>query len=248
MSDYKKDLVLVAKDDLAYGVERHFYPKFDARNVDLVSYDDRDALSKIPFHGSCRPSPNCLYAWDRYSDSYVQIMNERQEEVDNSDIFASSMCQSIRGALMRMGAKRISTEQGAEYYRSADTNVNAGGGNIIARANVDVRYSDDNTSRYKQVLVATIPQNKPVPISEVEDFINVHGLRGSFDFENLLYLMKQGCLSGHTYNDDIEVFKEFNTLLDIAVGLDIKLLGFKAGFKRKTRSTSREVLHLSAQF
>ena len=47
---------------------------------------------------------------------------------------------------------------------------------------------------------------------------------------------------------DEDLIKEMNSALDIAVGLDIKLFGFKANFKRTTKSQTHLSMSIRVQF
>ena len=246
-----KELVLVGDKYTRYGIEKGYYPADLTRRLSVVDFDDKSALANVPFHGQCRPALNCLYACDVYSGSYVMIMNERQEEVDNSDIFARSKAAAIRGALLKMGAKHIEVTNSLDTFRSSDTGGGVGGGNIIARANVNARYSDDASTKYKSCLEIDFPNNTPSSVAEVENYMNEHFLRGSeFDLENLLDLMKdkKGSLAGVSQSFTEDLIKEMNSALDIAVGLDIKLFGFKANFKRTTKSQTHLSMSIRVQF
>ena len=243
-----KDLLLVGDVYTQSGVDRGYYPDLTKR-VSVVDIDDKAALANVPFHGACRPALNCLYARDVYSNSYVMIMDERQMEVDNSDIFAKSKAAALRGALQKMGAKRIVVTNGLETFRSSDAGGGVRGGNIIARAEVNARYSDDASLKYKSCLEVSIPNNKPAPVAEITDYMNAHFLRCSdFDLENLLDLMKRGVLAGSCQSLTVDLLKEMNSVLEIAAGLDIKLFGFKANFKRTTSNKTHQSMSLRVEF
>lgn len=233
-----KELLLVADGDLEYGVNHGFYSEFRKDNVSVVSIDAPDFLRQVPFHSSCPTRVNCLYALDVYSNSYVLIADDNQNEVDSSDIFADTQAEALRQALLMMGAKEISMGNTCDTTRSASNNVHASGGNLIVNADVNVDYSSDASARFSQKVVGRFPANKPVSVDEVERFINQRRLRGSMPMLScFLDLMRRGCLEGATQEITVDVFKERNTALDIAVGLNIKVLGFQTNFKRKTRQT-----------
>ena len=65
---------------------------------------------------------------------------------------------------------------------------------------------------------------------------------------NFLDLMRRGCLDGVTQEITVDVFKERNTALDIAVGLNIRALGFSTNFNRKTRQTTHSTKTFCVQF
>lgn len=235
-----KDLILVADGDLEYGVNHGFYSDFRKDNVSVVSIDTPDFLRQVPFHSSCPPRVNCLYALDVYSNSYVLIADENQNEVDSSDIFADTMAEALRQALLLMGAKEISMGNMCETFRSSSNDTYVSGGNILVNADVNVNYSSDATARFSQMVVGRFPSNRPVSADEVERFIDSRRLIGSIPMlSNLLNLMRRGRLDGATQEITVDVFKERNTALDIVVGLNIKALGFQTNFNRKTRQTTR---------
>ncbi|MGN0011019.1 MAG: hypothetical protein ACI35N_06795 [Marinilabiliaceae bacterium] len=243
-----KELVLVGDVYTRYGIEKGYYPADLTRRLSVVDFDDKSALANVPFHGQCRPALNCLYACDVYSGSYVMIMNERQEEVDNSDIFARSKAAAIRGALLKMGAKHIEVTNSLDTFRSSDTGGGVGGGNLIARANVNARYSDDASTKYKSCLEQNVPNNTPSSEDEVKKYMNEHFLWGSeLDLENMLSLTPEQRV-GSSYSLTVDLIKEMNSALDIAVGLDIKLFGFKANFKRTTKSQTHLSMSIRVQF
>lgn len=244
-----KDLVLVADGDLEYGVNHGFYSDFRKDNVSVVSIDAPDSLRQVPFHSSCPPRVNCLYALDVYSGSYVLIADENQNEVDSSDIFADTMAEALRQALLLMGAKEISMGNMCESFRSSTNDTYVSGGNILVNADVAVNYSSDATARFSQKIIGRFPANRPVSADEVESFINSHRLRGSMPMlSNFLDLMRRGCLDGVTQEITVDVFKERNTALDIAVGLNIRALGFSTNFNRKTRQTTHSTKTFCVQF
>lgn len=244
-----KDLLLVGDVYTQSGIERGYYPDDLTRRVSVVDIDDKAALANVPFHGACRPALNCLYARDVYSNSYVMIMDERQMEVDNSDIFAKSKAAALRCALLKMGAKRIVVTNGLETFRSSDTGGGVGGGNIIVKADVNARYSEDASMKYKSCLEISVPNNKPAPESEVVNYMNMHFLRNSdLDLEILLDRMKSGVLAGSSASWTEDLFKEMNSSLEIAARLDIKLLGFKANFKRTTSNKAHLSMSLRVEF
>lgn len=232
-----KVLLLVADGDLEYGVNHGFYSEFRKDNVSVASIDAPDSLRQIPFHSSCPPRVNCLYALDVYSGSYILIADENQNEVDSSDIFADTQAEALREALLLMGAKEISMGNMCETFRSASNDVHASGGNLIINADVNVNYSCDALARFSQKVIGRFPANKPVSVGEVESFINSHRLIGSVPMlSNLLSLMRRGGLDGATQEITVDVFMERNTALDIAVGLNINALGFQTNFQRKTNT------------
>lgn len=244
-----KDLVLVADGDLEYGVNHGFYSDFRKDNVSVVSIDAPDSLRQVPFHSSCPPRVNCLYALDVYSGSYVLIADENQNEVDSSDIFADTMAEALRQALLLMGAKEISMGNMCESFRSSTNDTYVSGGNILVNADVAVNYSSDATARFSQKVIGRFPNNRPVSADEVESFINSRRLRGSMPMlSNFLDLMRRGCLDGVTQEITVDVFKERNTALDIAVGLNIRALGFSTNFNRKTRQTTHSTKTFCVQF
>lgn len=242
-----KELLLVGDEYTQSGIDRGYYPLSLTSRVSVVDINDKAALANVPFHGACRPALNCLYALDVYSGSYVMIMDERQMEVDNSDIFARSKAAALRGALLKMGAKRIVVTNALETFRSSDTGGGVRGGNIIARAEVNASYSDDASMKYKSCLEISIPNNRPASKAEIINYMNVHFLRNSdLDLENLLDQMEH--LTGSTQTLTEDLFKEANSVLNIAAGLDIKLFGFKANFKRTTSNKTHQSMSLRVEF
>ena len=243
------DLLLVGDEYTQSGIDRGYYPVSLTSRVSVVDIDDKAALANVPFHGACRPALNCLYARDVYSNSYVMIMDDRQMEVDNSDIFVKSKAAALRGALQKMGAKRIVATNVLETFQSSDTGGGVRGGNFVARADINTRYSDDASMRYKSCLEIDIPNNTPDPEAEVINYMNVHFLRNSdLDLENLLDRMNKGKFASSSLTLTVDLFKEVNSILEIAAGLDIKLLGFKANFKRTTSNKTHQSMSLIVEF
>ena len=64
----------------------------------------------------------------------------------------------------------------------------------------------------------------------------------------LLDLMRRGGLEGATQEITVDVFRERNTALDIAVRLNIKVLGFQTNFNRKTRQTGHDTSTFCVKF
>lgn len=152
------------------------------------------------------------------------------------DTFAEAKAVAYRGALLKMGAKRIFMEETKEKGREEESD--GGGSTRVPLVSVtgEGSWGDKAMNTFRRKMEITMPNNKAESVGEVEKYINDHRLNGVGDLSNFLDALRRGALTGSSQCLEVEIFEEVDNALSIAAGVNFKAVGVSARYSNETRT------------
>lgn len=227
----KPSLLIIADDDLSYGIEKGYYPDLSkAINLNnLAVYP----LSNVP---SLKQKDICLsekpigdgedvYLRNPYADCYVSM-----KDADILNTFVETKSYAIKEALVKMGAKDIVLKESVHDKNSSRYEVQNEMGVKLLKAEINGKYSNELTVDLKSIIESHDPNRKPKTYPEVMNFLANHGL--SSDTRLLLLaerLKGDGKITG-IEKYEVTYCSEIASALKIAASIDYKLFSDKLDF------------------
>lgn len=227
----KPDLLIITDDDIAYGVEKGYYPDLKKAvldgNLQVIGYQEWQSNSEIQIKGKPLFNGEDVFILNPYSNCYIKASDN-----EILDLFCEDKSLVVKEALVKMGAKHIvivdevadkdTLNIGAKAKASSSGNVAGGSLNTsFSRIqSVDIKNCieshDDNR-------IAKNPQ-------EVQEFINNHGLIGDTKLK-ILYerLQSDGKLSGKEIYT-LTYLNEVNFALNILASVNYKVFSGSLDF------------------
>lgn len=216
----KPELLIIADDDLAYGINHGYYPEMEEQihhgnlEVSSINSDHR------PFNLTKRPLGNGkdIYVRNPYADSYVSLWDSG---ILNDFINTKSL--AIKEVLVRMGAKHICLKEETKDIDSSKTTINAKASLKLATINGGGSYKRCSSANVKSQIESHDPSRQTKSVDKVEEFMKIHGLIGDSTLKMLLDRLKEdGSLHGiEKYS--VTYCSEIENALNIAANINFKL-------------------------
>lgn len=232
----KPVLLVIGDNDLVYGIEHGFYPKFlqniNKKALKVLSIDNHNCeynLTKSPVGDGMD-----FYVWNPSAGNYLSMWDSAL-----ADILISDKSFAIKEALVYMGAKDIVLSEETVKKQSIFTKI----GNFfgindkvgIELANVDfgLKHSKEVTREIRSTIESHDINRKAKSYNEVLEFLCEHGLTNDASLMMLLdRLKKDGEIRG-TEKYTVSYLEEVQNALDIAASINFKLFNDKLDFSRK---------------
>lgn len=231
----KPDLLIIADDDLSYGIEKGYYPNLSTQiNLgNLRVYPLGDSLSLETDGVYLATSPNGdgkdFYVRNPYTNIYVSMLDP-----DVLNTFGLSKSQKVKEALVKMGAKDIVLEEeiNDKDKTSYKSNVKMNAEKIV-KAEINGNNKIEFSADLKTTIESHDSNRTPKDYKEVEEYLVTHGLGNDSFLRSLCERLKtDGKISGKekwvvTYSSEVR------KALDIASKIDYKLFSTDLDFSRE---------------
>lgn len=171
----KPELVIVADEILAYGINQEYYPSMDKALaigkiaiVPLESNLDEYNLSQTPTGDG-----NDVYVLNPYVNNYVLLWDPQI-----LDTFITDKCFAIKEALGKMGAKRVTMTKDIKDEDSKNIKVkdSVKAKMNVAKGNVNAEYDRKQTVNIESKIEYHDPNRIARPVEEIRQFLKDHGL------------------------------------------------------------------------
>ncbi len=230
----KSNLLIIADDDLSYGIEKGYYPDLskaiDLGNLSVFPLGNPEALANKGIHLSVQPIGNGedVYVRNPYTNRYVSIMDS-----DLLNIFVRDKNIAIKEALVRMGAKEIVMTENVHDKDQTRYEVNTKMGAKIAKAEINGKYLNELTVDMKSSIESRDPNRCPKTYDEVMNYMESHGLGNDAILSTLADRLKSdGKISGEE-KYEVTYCSEIANALTIAASIDYKMFSAKLDFSRE---------------
>lgn len=219
------DVLIIADDDIAYGVEKGYYPDLSksvgSGHLMVLGYDGWRDNTQIRLKTNPLGDGNDVYILNPYSNYYIQASDS-----EILDLFCEDKSLAVKEALVRMGAKHIIVED-----EVLDKDSVKGSGNLKAKVgSLNTSFSRITSVNIKNKIESEDNDRKPKSFEEVQIFLRTHGLSGDTKLVLLSDRLKSdGKLSGkETYN--LTYLNEVDFALKILASVDYKLFSASLDF------------------
>ncbi|MBQ0090275.1 MAG: hypothetical protein KBT27_13195, partial [Prevotellaceae bacterium] len=102
----KPDLLIITDDDIAYGVEKCYYPDLTKAvrdgNLQVIGYEEWKSNSEIQIKGKPLFNGEDVFILNPYSNCYIKASDN-----EILDLFCEDKSLVVKEALVKMGAKHI---------------------------------------------------------------------------------------------------------------------------------------------
>ena len=227
----KPDLLIIADDDLSYGIKKGYYPDLSKQiglgNLCVYPLEDRTLLEKdcIQLAMSPKGDGKDFYVRNPYTNSYVSMLDP-----NILNTFGASKSHAVKEALVRMGAKDIVLEEEihnknkSSYVGNVDMNAALGkaeiNGKVVNSLSVDLKTSIESHDANRT----------PKDYRLVEEYLVTHGLCDDSALRLLCERLKaDGKITGKE-KYEVTYSSEVRDALDIASKIDYKLFSSDLDF------------------
>jgi hypothetical protein len=231
----KSKLLIIADDDLSYGIEKGYYPDLSNAisldNISVFSLGDVEALGNKDIYLSARPigDGEDIYVRNPYANCYIPI-----KDTDLLNTFVQDKSHAIKEVLVKMGAKDIVM---TESVHDNDSHRYDGNNNMgmkkMAKAEINGRFVNDISIDMKSCIESHDPNRKPKSYEEVIEFMKTHGLASDAKLNILCERLKSdGKISG-IEKYEVTYCSEITSALTIAASIDYKMFSDNLNFSRE---------------
>lgn len=226
----KSSLLIIADDDLSYGINQGYYPDMtkaiDLGNLTVCPLSNVDNLIEHDIHLSARPIDDGeVYFRNPYTNCYVSM-----KDSDLLNTFVETKSYAIKEALVLMGAKDIVMKESVHDKDSQNYESNNRMGNNIAKAEINGKCVNEVSVDMTSTVESHDPNRKPKSYKEVVDFMNSHGLASDSKLRLLCERLKSdGKISG-IEKYEISYCSEIAQAINIAAKIDYKLFSANLDF------------------
>lgn len=243
------DLLVITDDDIAYGVEKGYYPDLSKAvrdgNLKVIGYEEWQNNSEIQIKGKPLFNGEDVFILNPYSNCYIKASDN-----EILDLFCEDKSLVVKEALVKMGAKHIIIVDEVadkdtlriDVKTEASSSGNAIGGSLNTSfsriQSVDIKNCieshDDNR-------IAKSPQ-------EIQEFINTHGLIGDTKLKILCErLQSDGKLSGRE-SYTLTYLNEVDFALKILASIKYKVFSGSLDFSLEHNHIHKISKNLSIEF
>lgn len=225
----KPELLIVADEELAYGIDSGYYPCFlqsiKQGNLVILSIEEAPKvnLSKRPIGDG-----KDFYIYNPYTDVYIYMWDP-----DILNNLVSEQSYVIKEALVRMGAKDIVLKEDTTDSDSSHINIQNKASLQLANADITADYSASSSVNIKSSIESHDPTRTPKEYDKVKDFMIRHGLWGDAKLKLLLDRLKDdGQLHG-TEKYEVTYLSEIKNALNIAANVNYQLFNDTLDFSKE---------------
>ncbi len=232
--EQKSELLIIADDDLSYGIDKGYYPDLNKaialHNLSVFPLSDVMTLGKKDISLSDRPLGNGedVYVLNPYDNCYISIKNS-----DLLNTFVQAKSYAIKEALVKMGAKDIVMKESVHDKDTHRYEANGSMGVKMAKAEINGKFVNDISIDMKSCIESHDSNRQPKSYEEVLAFIKNHGLAADTQLHSLCERLKSdGKISG-SEKYEVEYCSEIASALRIAAGIDYKMFSNNLDFSRE---------------
>ena len=231
----KSNLLIIADEDLSYGIEKGYYPDLSKAisldNISVFPIGNVEALDNKDIHLSARPigDGEDIYVRNPYANCYIPI-----KDTDLLNTFVQDKSYAIKEVLVKMGAKDIvMTESVHDNDSHRYDGNNSNGIKGLAKAEINGRFVNDISIDMKSCIESHDPNRKPKSYEEVIEFMKTHGLASDAKLNILCERLKSdGKISG-IEKYEVTYCSEIASALTIAASIDYKMFSDNLNFSRE---------------
>ncbi|MCI7249461.1 MAG: hypothetical protein MR548_00005 [Prevotella sp.] len=227
----KSSLLIIADDDLSYGINQGYYPDMtkaiDLGNLTVCPLSNVDNLIEHDIHLSAQPigDGEDVYLRNPYANYYVSM---KDSNILNT--FIETKSYAIKEVLVKMGAKDIVLKESVHDKNTSRYEVNNEMGVNVVKAKINGNYLNEITVDMKSSIESHDPNRKPKPYKEIVDFMESHGLSNESTLSLLAERLKtDGRISG-IEKYEVTYCSEIASALKIAASIDYKMFSDNLDF------------------
>ena len=227
----KSSLLIIADDDLSYGINQGYYPDMtkaiDLGNLTVCPLSNVDNLIEHDIHLSAQPigDGEDVYLRNPYANYYVSM---KDSNILNT--FIETKSYAIKEVLVKMGAKDIVLKESVHDKNTSRYEVNNEMGVNVVKAKINGNYLNEITVDMKSSIESHDPNRKPKPYKEIVDFMESHGLSNDPKLSLLAERLKtDGRISG-IEKYEVTYCSEIESALKIAASIDYKMFSDNLDF------------------
>ena len=230
----KSSLLIIADDDLSYGIDKGYYPDLTKaialNNLSVFPLGDVMALESNDIHLSVQPlgDGEDVYVRNPYANCYVSI-----KDSDLLNTFVQAKSYAIKEALVKMGAKDIVMTESIHDKDTPRYEVNNKVGVKLAKAEINGKNVNEISVDMKSCIESHDPNRQPKSDKEVIEFMKSHGLASDTQLLSLYERLKSdGKISG-IEKYEVTYCSEIASALTIAASIDYKMFSDNLDFSRE---------------
>lgn len=238
------ELLIVADDDLFYGINHGYYPEMSQQaktgviKICPISESSLYNLSKKPLGNG-----KDLYIRSPYTNTFVSIW-----ESDILDTLIDQKSYAIKEVLVWMGAKHISLAEKTKDSINNKTHIEDQASFKMLKAKVGSNYEITSSVNISSQIESHDPNRQAKSSDDIEKLMKKYGLFGDAKLKMLLdRIENDGQLHG-TEKYSVTFCSELKSALDLAVNINFKLFSNELNFSHESTRVHTITKELEIKF